>query len=119
MLISMRGHFVVALFELRNSLAMLSVLAERAKATVRLAVAGDSQPKATKAQREAESSADVDAHIGCSFFPLQTCIFSASQLFLPQTRVFFTSCIFPHRGCFFFALSFFHVSQKNVSVFQI
>ena len=27
--------------------------------------------------------------VGCSFFPLQTCIFSASQLFLPQTRVFF------------------------------
>ena len=25
---------------------------------------------------------------GCRFFPLQTCIFSASQLFLPQTRVF-------------------------------
>ena len=28
---------------------------------------------------------------GCSFFPLQTCIFSASQLFLPQTRVFSAS----------------------------
>ena len=55
---------------------------------------------------------------GCSFFPLQTCIFSASQLFLPQTRVFFTSCIFFRIVADFFHLKFFHVSKKNVSVFQ-
>ena len=55
---------------------------------------------------------------GCSFFPLQTCIFSASQLFLPQTRVFFTSCIFSASWLVFFTSSFFHVSKKNVSVFQ-
>ena len=53
-----------------------------------------------------------------SFFPLQTCIFSSSQLFLPQTRVFFTSCIFSASWLVFFALSFFHVSKKNASVFQ-
>ena len=34
-------------------------------------------------------------------FPLQTCIFSASQLFLPQTRVFLPHVFFPHRGWFF------------------
>ena len=51
---------------------------------------------------------------GCSFFPLQTCIFSASQLFLPQTRVFFTSCIFSASWLIFFTSSFFHVSKKCV-----
>ena len=40
--------------------------------------------------------------------------FSASQLFLPQTRVFFTSCIFPHRGWFFHLKLFSCFQEKCV-----
>ena len=40
--------------------------------------------------------------------------FSASQFFLPQTRVFFTSCIFPHRGWFFSPQAFSCFQEKCV-----
>ena len=45
--------------------------------------------------------------------------FSASQLFLSQTRVFFTSCIFPHRAGFFSPQAFFTFPRKMCLSFKI
>ena len=56
---------------------------------------------------QAEAKAVHTPPWGCSFFPLETCILFASQLFLPQTRVFFTSCIFSASWLFFKAATLF------------
>jgi hypothetical protein len=60
--INISGHFVVDLFELKASLALLSVPACNSRATVRLDEDGSSQPKACNAQSDANNSAEVDAH---------------------------------------------------------
>jgi len=58
---------------------------------------------------------------GCSFFPLQTCIFSASQLFLPQTRVFSASWLvfFTSILCFQQLLPFRAIFEEHFEKLQL